>query len=246
MANFRLTLEYDGSEFAGWQVQPGESRTVQGVLEEALARVTGETVRVTGAGRTDAGVHAEAQVANVRVETALGADTLRRALNGVLPRDVAVRSLEEAPEGFHARRDARRKHYRYRIWNGPAPSPLRRGRFLRVEAPLDRIAMQCAADACVGRHDFTSLRASRSDARTSVRTLERVTVGEPSPGEIEIEVVGEGFLRHMVRILVGTLVEVGRGRRAPHSMAGVLAARDRAAAGPTAPGRGLTLERVDY
>jgi tRNA pseudouridine38-40 synthase len=245
MATFRITLEYDGSGFDGWQLQAGESRTVQGVLEEAFAQITGAPARVTGAGRTDSGVHAEAQVASVQVETELGAESLCRALNGVLPRDVAVRAVAEAPAGFHARRDAKCKRYCYRIWNGSAPSPLRQGRFLRVASPLDLAAMQRAADACVGRHDFTSFRA-RSDVRSSVRTLNRVTVREASPGEIEIEVEGEGFLRHMVRILAGTLIEVGRGRRDPASIPAVLAARDRAAAGPTAPGLGLTLIRVDY
>lgn len=246
MPTFRLTLEYDGSGFEGWQVQPAGRRTIQGSLEEALERITGSPARVMGAGRTDSGVHAEAQVASVRLETKLSAETLLRALNGVLPRDIAVRALAEAPAVFDARRDAKRKRYCYRIWNGPTPSPLRQGRFLRVEIPLDRVAMQRAADALVGQHDFTSFRALRSDARSSVRTLERLTVREASPGEIEIEAEGQGFLRHMVRILAGTLIEVGRGRRDPASMAAILAARDRAAAGPTAPGLGLTLVQVDY
>jgi tRNA pseudouridine38-40 synthase len=246
MATFRITLEYDGSGFEGWQVQPGGHRTVQGVLEEALERVTGTSARVMGAGRTDSGVHAEAQVASVQVDTDLSPESLCRALNGVLPRDLAAQSVAGAPEGFDARRDAKRKRYCYRIWNGPTPSPLHQGRFLRVATPLDRVAMQRAADSCVGRHDFTSFRATRSDARSSVRTLDRVTVHEASPGEIEIEVEGQGFLRHMVRILAGTLIEVGRGRRDPASIPSVLAARDRAAAGPTAPGLGLTLVGVDY
>jgi tRNA pseudouridine38-40 synthase len=243
---FRLTLEYDGADFEGWQVQPGGRRTVQGVVEGALAEITGVPARVMGAGRTDSGVHAEAQVASVTLATDLSAETLCRALNGVLPRDLAALAVDEAREGFDARRDARGKRYCYRIWNGPAPSPLRRGRFLRVETPLDLAAMQRAADACVGRHDFTSFRAARSHTKTSVRTLGRVDVREVSPGEIEIQVEGDGFLRHMVRILVGTLLEVGRGRRDPASLPATLAARDRAEAGPTAPGRGLTLVRVDY
>lgn len=245
MANFRVTLEYDGEAFAGWQVQP-RVRTVQGVLEEALAGITGSPARVSGAGRTDAGVHAEGQVASVRLTTRLDAPTLRRALNGVLPTDLAVLSAERVPDAFHARRDARSKLYRYRIWNGPGPSPLRRDRSLRVESPLDLPAMREAARALLGRHDFASFQAARAQVKSSVRSLTRCDVVEVSPGDISVWVQGDGFLRHMVRIVAGTLVEVGLGRRAAESMSAVLAARDRTSAGRTAPGRALTLVRVTY
>jgi tRNA pseudouridine38-40 synthase len=246
VTTFRITLEYDGTGFEGWQIQPGGRRTVQGCLEAALARVTGQAVRVAGSGRTDAGVHARGQVASLRVESRFDAAGLRRALNGVLPADVAVVDSAEAPDDFHARRDARSKLYGYRIWNGSGPSPLR-ARFSHwLPPPLDLAAMAQAGRDCRGRHDFASFQAAGSDVETTQRTLSLLDVRGESRGEIEILVEGDGFLRHMVRNLVGTLVEVGLGRRAPDSMAALLAARDRRRAGTTAPARGLTLLRVSY
>jgi tRNA pseudouridine38-40 synthase len=246
VTTFRLTLEYDGTAFEGWQVQPGGRRTIQGSLEDALTRVTGQRVRVAGAGRTDAGVHARGQVASVTLSTRLDAASLRRALNGVLPSDVAVVDASPAPEGFDARRDARSKLYRYRIWNGADPSPLRARASHWVPRALDLEAMALAARAFRGRHDFASLQAAGSNVRTSVRTLSRLDVTGESRGEISILVEGDGFLRHMVRNLVGTLVDVGLGRRAPDSVPALLAARDRRRAGRTAPAAGLTLLRVSY
>lgn len=246
MTTFRLTLEYDGTAFEGWQVQPGGRRTLQGSLEDALAQVTGRRVRVAGAGRTDSGVHAQGQVASVRLETQLDAASLLRALNGVLPSDVAVVEAARAPEGFHARRDARSKLYRYRIWNGADPSPLRARVSHWVPPALDPEAMALAAGACCGRHDFASFQAAGSNVQTSVRTLSRLDVTGESRGEISILVEGDGFLRHMVRNIVGTLVDVGLGRRGPDSMVALLAARDRRCAGRTAPAAGLTLIRVSY
>jgi tRNA pseudouridine38-40 synthase len=238
-------LEYDGREFEGWQVQAGSHRTVQGVLLQALEQVTGRPARVTGAGRTDAGVHAEGQVASVRVETGLEPGALERALNGVLPRDVAIVSLARAPDGFDARRCARSKLYRYRVWNAPSRSPLRAWRSLFVPRPLDLEAMRRAGRSLVGEHDFSSFRAAGSAVQSSVRTLTRLEIlGEPG-GEILLEFEGDGFLRHMVRNLVGTLLEVGRGRREAASMPRLLAALDRTQAGPTAPAHGLYLVRVD-
>lgn len=246
MPNFRLTLEYDGRDFAGWQVQPGGQRTVQGALEAAVERVTGRAVRVIGSGRTDAGVHAQGQVASVRVETRLEPDQLSRALNGVLPADVAVLGAERVPEDFHARHDARSKLYCYRIWNGASPSPLRAPRAWHVARPLDLGAMRPAAQALVGTHDFACFRATGSGAGSSVRTLTRCQLEGEARAEIRLLVEGDGFLRHMVRALVGTLVEVGRGQRPAGSMPAVLAARDRGRAGRTAPAHGLSLVRVDY
>jgi len=243
---FRLTLEYDGTDLAGWQVQAGATRTVQGELNAALARVTGEVVSVVGAGRTDAGVHAEAQVASVRLATGFAPDALRRALNAVLPRDVAVREVAEAPPDFHALRDARGKLYRYAVWNGASRSPLRARSHHTVAVRLDVDAMREGAQALVGRHDFTSFRAAGSEVLTSERSVSRFDVEARGDGEILFWVAGEGFLRHMVRIAVGTLLEVGTGRRTPAGVAEALAACERSAAGPTAPARGLTLVRVDY
>jgi tRNA pseudouridine38-40 synthase len=213
--NFKLVVEFDGSGFEGWQVQPSGHRTVQGEIEAAIARVCGERVRIMGSGRTDAGVHAEGQVASVKLETALEPDRLQRALNGVLPRDVALCGLEVVPDGFDARRDSVGKLYRYRVWNGDRRSPLREPRWLCLERPLDLHALRKAASHVVG-------------------------------GPIVLDFEGSGFLRHMVRILVGTLLQVASGRREPDDLAAVLAARDRSRAGPTAPAHALTLVRVQY
>ncbi|HVP28582.1 MAG TPA: tRNA pseudouridine(38-40) synthase TruA [Myxococcota bacterium] len=256
MGTFRLVLEYDGADFAGWQRQAPGTRAVQTVLEEALARIVGHPAVVVGASRTDAGVHAEGQVASTRLETALDAPTLRRALNATLPDDVAVRALGPVPDAFHALRDARSKLYCYAIWNGDGPSPLRARRFHYVPGRLDVGAMREAARGLVGRHDFASFqtraaewRAEAGEAgreRSTERTLTRLELRGEAGGELHLEVEGNGFLRHMVRTIVGTLVEVGRGRRSPRSLADVLAARSRLAAGPTAPALGLTLVRVGY
>jgi tRNA pseudouridine38-40 synthase len=243
--NHRLVVEYDGTDFEGWQRQPG-ARTVQGALEAAFLQVTGVAASVHGAGRTDAGVHAEGQVAHARVETRLAAEALRRALNGVLPRDVAVRALDVVPDAFHARRGARSKLYRYRLWTGATRSPLRERVSLWVRAPRDLAAMQGFAGTLVGRHDFASFQASGSVARSTVRTLSRCEILGSWGGDVAIELEGDGFLRHMVRNVVGTLLEVGRGRLDPAGAAALLAARNRRLAGPTVPARGLCLVRVDY
>ena len=246
MRRFRLTLEYDGAGFAGWQVQPGGRRTVQGELEAALAHIAGHACRAVGASRTDAGVHAEGQVASVDLETRLGAEALRRGLCGLLPPDLAAVEAAEAPATFDARRSARSKLYRYRIWNGASPSPLRAARTHRVHTPLDLAAMRRAASHLLGSHDFRSFQAARSAPGPTVRSLARVDVQGETRGEVEIWVQGDAFLRHMVRIRAGTLVEVGIGRRDPDAIPAVLASRERARAGRTAPARGLCLVRVDY
>ena len=246
MRTHRLTLEYDGAGFEGWQRQPEGHRSVQGTQEEGIARVTGAPVNVVGAGRTDAGVHAEGQVASARFATRLAPPALARALNAVLPHDLAVVDLAEAHDGFHARYHARSKHYRYQVWNGAAPSPLRAPRAAWVRSPLDLAALRGAARDLVGTHDFASFRAVGSCVGTTVRSLTRFDVlGDPG-GLVVFEIEATGFLRLMARTHVGTLLEVGRGRRGRGSMPALLAARDRAAAGPTAPACGLTLVRVDY
>lgn len=245
MTNWRLLLEYDGTDFEGWQLQPG-ARTVQGSLEDAFAQILGRRVVVYGAGRTDAGVHAEGQVANARAESGLEAAVLQRALNATLPRDIAVRALDAVSEDFDARRDARAKLYRYRVWNGAVRSPLRERRSHPLPAPLDLDAMRSAAAPLLGTHDFAGFRAAGGAGRTSVRTLSRLDLEGAGGGELRFEVEGNAFLRHMVRNLVGTLLEVGRGRRPAGWPSEVLAARDRRLGGPTAPARGLTLIRVDY
>ena len=245
MPTFRIVLEYDGTEFQGWQVQRQGERTVQGALEAALLQVTGTAVAVVGAGRTDAGVHAEGQVASCRVETRLDPATLQRALNAVLPHDVAVQELSRVPDAFHARRDALGKLYVYRVWNAASRSPLRERTALWVPDRLDLAAMRQALGTLVGTHDFASFQAAGSKPGPTVRRLDRADL-EADGGTLRVALEGSGFLRHMVRNVVGTLLEVGRGRRRADSMAALLAARDRTQAGATAPAHGLTLVRVRY
>lgn len=244
---FRLVLEYDGAGFEGWQIQAGTrpARTVQGVLAKALESVTGQPPRVRGAGRTDAGVHALGQVASVAVETGLAPERLQAALNARLPDDLAVRLLAEARPGWDALRAARGKHYRYRIWNGAQRSPLRAGTCWWVREALDLDALDGAAWGFEGRHDFAAFQAAGSSVKTTTRTLTRCAVSGHAGGEIRLDVEGEGFLRHMVRNLAGTLVEIGRGRWPVERAAEILASGDRGEAGPTAPAHGLCLIRVD-
>jgi tRNA pseudouridine38-40 synthase len=245
LPTWRLVVEYDGTDFEGWQRQR-DARTVQDALETAFARVTGARPALHGAGRTDAGVHAEGQVASVRVETRLVPADLQRALNAVLPRDVAVKQLEVTPDAFHARRDARSKLYVYRLWTGAARSPLRERRAHWVSPRHDLDAMRAAAAALVGTRDFASFQGAGAPKRSTVRTLARLAVEGAWGGDVEIHAEADGFLRHMVRNLVGTLLEVGRGRRSAASMNALVEARDRNLAGPTAPAHGLTLVLVRY
>jgi tRNA pseudouridine38-40 synthase len=242
-----LTLEYDGTEFAGWQRQAPPARTVQQVVEEAIARMTGVLPTLRGAGRTDAGVHARAQVANFHTTSGIPVDGFRRGLNATLPRDVAVVALAEADAGFDARRSARGKHYRYRIWNRESRSPLHERMSWHIHRRLDDGAMRRAAPALLGEHDFSAFRAADCDRRNPVRALRRLEVGRDPDGDlVTIDAEATAFLKHMVRVIAGTLVEVGLGVRDPGEMATVLAGRDRTRAGRTAPAHGLVLCEVYY
>ena len=242
MKNYRLVVGYDGTDFRGWQRQP-DGRTVQGVLEEAVFKVTRKRTVVHGAGRTDAGVHALGQVAGFRGAFKLTDEVLYRALNAVLPADVRVFSLEEAPSGFHARRSARSKLYRYRIVTAPQASPLDRRYVLHWPYPLKIGAMREAARLFVRTADFTAFASNRD--RSPVRTVTRSELRR-SGDEIVYSIEAQGFLRYMVRTIVGTLLEVGRGRIRPADIEEIFGRKDRSLAGPTAPARGLTLVRVDY
>jgi len=233
-----------GTRYAGWQRQPRRP-SVQEELEEALARVTGERARVVGAGRTDAGVHALAQVAHCQTGCALPLERFVAALNYHLPADVAVRWAEEVPESFHARRDARWRAYRYIIWNRPGRNPFLADRALLWEGTLDLEGMQRAADLLVGKHDFAAFCAVGSHPRTTWCTVHRFRVRPRGPFVL-VEVVADRFLRHMVRMLVGTLLEVGSGKRQVQDVVEVLACRDNQRAGPVVAPGGLYLMRVGY
>jgi tRNA pseudouridine38-40 synthase len=215
-------------------------------LEQAIAVVTKVSHRINGSGRTDAGVHALGQVVNFRTTASIPTDRFVPALNSVLPRDIVVTEAEEVPLDFHARFSAKRKTYRYWIETGKVPNVLRRRYSHFVSVPLNLDRLKQAAQRLVGEHDFASFQASGSNVKTTVRRIYRLDVTSNPDGLIEIEVEANGFLYNMVRIIVGTLIEVGRGKLAPEEIDDILAARDRNAAGPTAPPQGLCLLRVDY
>jgi tRNA pseudouridine38-40 synthase len=240
----RLTLEYDGTDYVGWQVQPN-GLSVQAVVERALGKLLGAPTPVQCAGRTDAGVHALGQVVAFNAAQPLPLKAYLRGLSGLLPPDVAVVAVEEVAAEFDPRRDARGKRYRYRVCNRAVRSPLRRRTHWEVFAPLNVLAMREAAPYLLGRHDFSAFRASDCGAAHAVRTLWRLDV-EAAGDELAFVVEGTAFLKHMVRNLVGTLVEVGKGRQPPGWVAEVLASRDRTRAGPTAPAHGLVMEEVFY
>jgi tRNA pseudouridine38-40 synthase len=256
---FKMTVAYDGTCYAGWQVQL-RRQTIQGMLEKAIAQVTNERTRVTGSGRTDSGVHAIGQVASFSLgRWRAGADDLARAINSKLPPDIAVSEIVDAPEDFHAIRDALGKRYRYQLQvGGPRDAFEYRFRW-HLAGPIDIAAMRQAAEQIRGRNDFASFQAAGSERKTTVRDvraleiIEQPTDGRAGQGgaegssrHIAIEVEADGFLYNMVRNIVGTLVEVGRCKRQPDWIADVLAARDRTIAGPTAPPHGLCLLHVDY
>jgi tRNA pseudouridine38-40 synthase len=279
MAHFRITVAYDGAAFVGWQRQPA-GISIQGLLEDALATLDKRPVTVTGAGRTDAGVHALGQVAAFELRRAdIDAATIVRALNAALPPAVRVLSAGEAPPTFHPRFDARAKTYQYRIWNREVLLPFERGRVWHIPAPpLDLAAMAGAARRLEGRHDFSAFQGTGVATHTTERVVHRscmriepgssagfpaaVTAVSAVPSDagdanlaaacddqhpvIVYEITGDGFLRHMVRNIVGTLVEIGRGRRAIAWLDDVLASADRTQAGRTAPAEGLFLVRVEY
>jgi tRNA pseudouridine38-40 synthase len=245
MPRYKLLIEYDGAPFAGWQIQAGQA-TVQGVLTAAVEAFCGESVAVQGAGRTDAGVHALGQVAHIDLSKDWPTDTVRDALTAQLrPHPVAVLAAEQVPDDFDARFSARARHYVYRIVNRRADLALDRGRAWRVPRPLDAAAMHRAAQGLLGKHDFTTFRAAECQAKSPVKTLDRLDV-ERDGDEVRIAASARSFLHHQVRSMVGSLALVGEGRWSAKDLAGALAARDRAACGPIAPPDGLYLVRVDY
>lgn len=243
--NYKLVLQYDGTRYDGWQKQGNTSQTIQGKLEQVLSRLTGEEVEVHGAGRTDAGVHAKGQTANVRLAGVYDAEELKNLMNHYLPEDIEVREAVPVPERFHSRLNAVGKTYAYRLTVDGGKHVFER-RFLYLYGkPLHTKAMKRAAEYFVGTHDFRSFCANRRMKKSTVRTIKSITFQE-TDGILTISFTGDGFLYHMIRILVGTLLEVGEGKRSPDSMEEVLKACNRQAAGPLAPAEGLTLEEVFY
>jgi tRNA pseudouridine38-40 synthase len=245
MRNIQLTIEYDGTAYCGWQRQEN-GLSIQQLLEEAIGRMTCSTVTVIGSGRTDAGVHARGQVAHFHTESVLTERNLLMGINSLLPPDIAVLSVREADQDFHARFDARGKTYLYRICNRPVRSALERRYAWFIWEPLDLAKIDAALGVFCGTHDFSSFCSTHTDSPDHVRTIREITVQEREEGMIHVYLEADGFLRHMVRTIVGALVDIGRGNCSREEAAAILAARDRRQAGMTAPPQGLFLEKVRY
>jgi len=248
--NFKLLIQYDGTDFHGWQVQEN-ARTIQGELERVIGMLEGRDVKVAGSGRTDAGVHAEGQVANVRLDRQFTPEKLRAAINGNLWRDIRIMKAERADDDFHARFSAKNKTYIYRIINAPTMSPVWRRYAHHESKPLDVAKMNDAARQFMGEHDWTAFSSAQAESESKVRTITDIEVSsrwdDRAIGSmIEIRVAANGFLRYMVRSMVGTLIEIGQGVKDGDTIQTALVTRDRDLAGKTAPAQGLTLHRVDY
>ncbi|MCG2676210.1 tRNA pseudouridine(38-40) synthase TruA [bacterium] len=267
MQNIRLTIEYEGTHYRGWQRQtrikdPGsriQKKTIQGVLEESLSKITKERIRVIGAGRTDAGVHALGQVVNFKTRSKMTPEEFKKALNSMLSKDIVIKNAQRVKEEFHAQFDAKNKYYRYIIYQGPTSSPFLRNYVFYIPYRLDLKAMKEGAKYLVAKHNFSSFQLSGSSTRTPVRTITKLSVTShrsfrspitdhrsPNSRLISIDCVANGFLYGMVRSIVGTLIEVGRGKISPSKVKEILKAHDRRLAGPTAPAKGLYLIKVKY
>ncbi len=244
MTKYSMRIQYVGTGYSGWQVQKGRA-TVQGAIEDALERIAGRRVSVVGSGRTDSGVHARGQVAHFRLEQPIPVARLLNALNGILPWDIRIMRLSPATPGFHAQRDASRKRYEYKIYNGPVVSPFLRSQVLQVRSRLDFNRMRQAALLLEGRHDFKGFAAASTRVRDYHRRVFLSRLGKRGR-MLTYRVDGDGFLHHMVRNIVGTLIEIGRGRRPVEDILEILRSGDRRMAGPTAPPDGLCLVKVWY
>ena len=243
--NYKAVLQYDGTRYRGWQTQGNTDNTIQGKLETLLTKMAGEPVEVNGSGRTDAGVHAAGQVISFRCKTKESPEEICRYMNEYLPEDIAVLSVEEAAPRFHARLNAVGKTYCYRIHNSKIPAVFDRRLVWQIEQKLDIDAMKTAAEYLVGTHDFAAFTSAKNKKKSTVRTIESILL-EQNGADIRISFRGDGFLFHMVRILTGTLVEVGLGARRPEEIAAILEGKDRQKAGMLAPASGLCLMEVYY
>ncbi len=245
MKNYKLKIQYDGTRYSGWQIQGNTGNTIQGKLQSVLSQLDGSSIEIHGSGRTDAGVHAKGQVANVKLNSSFDCKQILEHCATHLPRDIAVISVEEADPRFHARLNAKSKRYVYHIWNSMIPNVFLRKFSYQVTEPLDLNAMQTAAQYFLGTHDFRSFCGLRRFKKSTTRTIYSIEFNR-SDDSICISYEGDGFLNLMVRILTGTLIEVGLGQRHPEEMASILSAKDRSAAGFTAPPEGLCLDEVFY
>ena len=248
--NYKVILAYDGTRYNGWQRQGNTDRTIQGKLEQILTRMSGEKVEVFGSGRTDAGVHAEGQTANFHLKQKDPYEDrsrqIREYVNAYLPEDIAVLSCETVPERFHSRLSALRKTYRYQIEMGAKKDVFQRGYYYGLGQPLDLVKMEEAAVCLTGTHDFKSFCGNSRMKKSTVRTIESIGFEPTGDTGLHIRYTGNGFLQQMVRILTGALIEVGSGKKRPDEMREILEAKDRQAAGFTAPAQGLFLEKVEY
>jgi tRNA pseudouridine38-40 synthase len=245
LRNFKLTIEYDGSAYNGWQRQ-NRDPSIQQTIEMVIEKITRQKVRLIGSGRTDAGVHAFGQVANFQCATHLSSVTLHKGLNGLLPRDISIRECVEVSFDFHARYDAKSKLYRYTIYNHPLPIAIGRQYVWWLHSPLDIDAMQSAARLIRGIHDFKAFEGSGSPREHTVRHVTKADIDRSSEGRVIFEIESNGFLRYMVRNITGTLVMVGQKKIAPGTVADILLSRDRKQAGMTAPPQGLCLISISY
>lgn len=245
MKNFKIIVQYEGTRYQGWQKQESSENTIQGKLEAVLSKMCGSKIQVHGAGRTDAGVHAYGQVAHFLLDIELSAEEIMTYLNTYLPEDIAVIEIAQMPERFHSRLQAKRKTYCYRVLNSEVPHIFDRRYVWQETGALDMTAMQQAAAALTGKHDFKSFTSAKRGKKSTIRTIESIVI-ERVGDEVHFTYQGDGFLYHMVRILTGTLLEVGLGKRDAASMPKLLAARDREQAGYLVPAQGLALLEVCY
>lgn len=245
MRNIKLLIAYDGSRYNGWQKQQNTENTIQGKLETLLSKMTGETVEIHGSGRTDAGVHAKGQVANFHTDTKMTTEEIKEYMNEYLPMDIAVLEVRDAAERFHSRLNVKRKTYCYHIWNSSVPNVFARKYSYQVPEALDIEAMEKAASYLLGTHDFKSFCARKKMKKSTVRMLESIQFKKEG-AMLQITYKGNGFLYNMVRILTGTLIEVGKGERQPEEMKEILESQKRENAGFTAPPQGLFMEKVEY
>jgi tRNA pseudouridine38-40 synthase len=245
MRNIKLLIEYDGTNYIGWQVQP-KGPTIQGVLEERLGLLTREKIKLFGSGRTDSGVHAICQVAHFKTESSMETQKMQRALNSLLPPDIVIQKMEEVGESFHARRHSKSKVYEYRILNRNLRTVFDRGYVWHIPQKLDFKEMGKATKYLIGEHDFSSFRSVGSPTRTTVRKVIRAEWKRGRSGLVRFEIEANGFLKQMVRAIIGTLVEVGKGKMSAVEFRKILESKERSKAGPTAPAHGLFLKEVKY